>query len=166
MKSLRSNIARLKRCDAGGPIVEFGMVLPLILLFIAVIIEGGRITWIHQATAAGVRDASRMIARIAPPDACATGGSGVGSYSTMAQDIVINKVGSTTSILPLGASLTGFNVTCHQRSGTYRLDPTSVVEVRAQIRIDYLFGGIFGYFGNSFDTLTTEIADQSRIFGV
>ena len=113
MKRLRSHLARLRRCDAGGPIVEFGMVLPLILLFIALVIEGGRITWIHQATAAGVRDASRMIARIAPPDACATGGSGVGSYSTMAQDIVINKVGSTTSILPLGASLTGFNVTCH-----------------------------------------------------
>ncbi len=165
MKRLRSNIARLKRCDAGGPIVEFGMVLPLILLFIAVIIEGGRITWIHQATAAGVRDASRMIARIAPPDACATGGSGVGSYSMMAQDIVVNSVGGT-SILPLGASLVGFDVTCHQRSGTYRLDPTSVVEVRARIRINYLFGGIFGYFGNSYDTLTTEIADQSRIFGV
>ncbi len=165
MKRLMCKIGRLRRCNAGGPMVEFAMILPLLLLFFAVIVEGGRVTWIYQATAAGVRDASRMIARIAPPDACASGGSGVGTYITMAEDIVVNRLGGS-SILPLGSTLVSFNVSCHQRSGTYRIDPTSVVEVSAQIRIEYLFGGIFGYFDSSLDTLDTVIADQSRIFGV
>ncbi len=165
MKRLRSHITRLRRCNAGGPMVEFAMILPLLLLFFAVIVEGGRLTWIYQATAAGVRDASRMVARIAPPDACSTGGSGVGYLAPMAEGIVVNRLGGS-SILPLGSTLVDFNVTCHQRTGTYRLDPTSVVEVSAQIRIDYLFGGIFGYFDSSLDTLETVIADQSRIFGV
>ncbi len=163
MNRLRSHIARLKSCEAGGPIVEFVLVLPLLLLFIAIIVEGGRITWIHQSTAAGVRDASRMIARIAPLDLCTSGG--VGGYDVMATDIVENSLNGS-SIMPWGTNLVDVSLTCFERTGTYRIDPTAVVEVRAEVEIDYIFGGVFGFFGIARSTLTAEIADQARIFGV
>ncbi|WP_170465341.1 TadE/TadG family type IV pilus assembly protein [Ruegeria arenilitoris] len=163
MKKLTALITRIKRCESGAPMVEFGIVLPLILLFFAVIIEGGRITWIHQATAAGVRDASRMIARIAPIDACTSGG--VGGYDGMATTIVENQLGGS-SILPHGTTVVDVTPTCVSRSGAYRVNPTSVVEVTAEIQIDYLFGNMFSLFGAALGPLTTEISDQSRIFGV
>ncbi len=163
MRRLIAHITRLKRCDAGAPMVEFAMVLPLILLFLAVIIEGGRITWIHQATAAGVRDASRMIARIAPVDLCSAGT--VANYDTLATTIVTNQLGGS-SIMPAGATIVDVTPTCIPRTGTYRVSPASVVQVTAEIEIDYLFGGIFGWFGDSLTSLTAEISDQSRVYGV
>ncbi len=163
MMRLKSQIARLKSCDSGGPIVEFAMVLPLLLLFIAIIIEGGRITWIHQATAAGVRDASRMIARIAPSDLCTVGG--VAGYDLMATGIVDDQLGGS-SIMPWGTNLVDVSLTCFERAGTYRVNPTAVVEVRAEVEIEYIFGGVFDFFGLARRSLTAEIADQARIFGV
>ncbi len=163
MRRLIAHITRLKRCDAGAPMVEFAMVLPLILLFLAVIIEGGRITWIHQATAAGVRDASRMIARIAPVDLCSAGT--VGSYDTLATTIVTNQLGGS-SVIPGGATVVDVTPTCVPRVGTYRVSPASVVQVTAEIEIDYIFGGIFGWFGDSLSSVTAEISDQSRVYGV
>ncbi|WP_170363425.1 TadE/TadG family type IV pilus assembly protein [Ruegeria arenilitoris] len=163
MTRLVRHIRRLRSCEAGAPMVEFGIVLPLILLFFAVIIEGGRITWIHQATSAGVRDASRMIARIAPLDLCAAGG--VGSYDALATDIVQNQLGGS-SIMPHGTSVIDVTPRCISRAGVYRINPTSVVEVTAQIRIEYLFGNVFSLFGAALGPLDTEISDQSRVFGV
>lgn len=163
MKRFLSHITRFKRCESGAPMVEFAMVMPLILLFLAVIIEGGRITWIHQVTSAGVRDASRMIARIAPLDLCAAGT--VGTYDALATDIVQNQLGGST-VIPGGATLLDVTPTCISRTGTYRLDPTSVVEVTADVRIDLIFGGIFDFFGDGVGPLNIQIADQSRVYGV
>ncbi len=167
MRRLIAHITRLKRCDAGAPMVEFAMVLPLILLFLAVIIEGGRITWIHQATAAGVRDASRMVARIAPVNLCGTGpGAGtVANYDLLVTDIVTKQLGGS-SIMPGGVNIVDVTPTCIPRAGTYRVNPASIVQVTAEIEIDYLFGGIFGWFGDSLTSLTAEISDQSRVYGV
>ncbi len=163
MRRLIAHITRLKRCDAGAPMVEFAMVLPLILLFLAVIIEGGRITWIHQATAAGVRDASRMVARIAPVNLCGAGT--VASYDDLVTDIVSNQLGGS-SIMPGGVNIVDVTPTCIPRAGTYRVSPASVVQVTAEIEIDYIFGGIFGWFGDSLSSVTAEISDQSRVYGV
>ncbi|WP_420585314.1 TadE/TadG family type IV pilus assembly protein [Ruegeria sp.] len=163
MKRVFAYLTRFKRCESGAPMVEFAMVLPLLLVFFALIIEGGRLTWIHQATAAGVRDASRMIARIAPIDACTSGG--VGGYSTMATNIVQNRLGGS-SIMPVGSTLINVTPTCISRTGTYRVSPASVVEVSAEVRIDYVFGNIFSFFGSGFTSLNTVVSDQSRIFGV
>ncbi|WP_171211256.1 TadE/TadG family type IV pilus assembly protein [Ruegeria sp. HKCCA5426] len=163
MKRLFAHITRLKRCESGAPMVEFAIILPVLLLFIAVIIEGGRITWIHQATAGGVRDASRMIARIAPLDLCNAGT--VGTYDSLATTIVTNQLGGS-SIMPGGTTVVDVTPTCIPRVGTYRVNPASIVEVTAEVEIDFIFGGIFGWFGNSLTSITTVISDQSRVYGV
>ncbi|SMO56670.1 TadE/TadG family type IV pilus assembly protein [Ruegeria faecimaris] len=163
MKPLGRFLSRFRRCESGAPMVEFAMVLPVILLFFVVIIEGSRITWIHQATSAGVRDASRMIARIAPLDLCSAGG--VASYDAMATDIVANRLGGGAH-LPVGTTLVDVTPTCISRSGSYRIDPTSVVEVTAKIQIDFILGNVLGLFGGAVSTLDTVISDQSRVFGV
>nr|WP_254429173.1 MULTISPECIES: TadE/TadG family type IV pilus assembly protein [unclassified Ruegeria] len=162
-----AHITRLKRCESGAPMVEFAIILPVLLLFIAVIIEGGRITWIHQATAGGVRDASRMIARIAPLDLCGTGTGTVtaADYDDLVTDIVTNQLGSS-SIMPGGTNVVDVTPTCIPRSGTYRVSPASIVEVTAEVEIDFIFGGIFGWFGDSLTSITTVISDQSRVYGV
>ncbi len=168
MKRLISHIQRLKRCESGAPMVEFAMVLPLLLLFIAVIIEGSRITWAHQAAAAGVRDASRMIARTAPIDLCATATGPVtlgGDYETTATTIVTNQLGGT-SIMPIGTSVVDVIPTCLRRNGDYRVNPASVVEVTAQVRVEFLFGNVFSLFGGALGPLNMEISDQSRVFGI
>ncbi|WP_170786946.1 TadE/TadG family type IV pilus assembly protein [Ruegeria lacuscaerulensis] len=161
-----SLISRLKRCESGAPMVEFALVMPLILLFLAVIIEGGRITWIHQSTSAGVRDASRMIARIAPLDLCETGTPGdFQDLEDLATDIVETQLDGST-VIPAGAILSDVSFACFERAGDYRLNPTSVVEVTADVRIDLIFGGIFDFFGDGVGALNFQVADQSRVYGV
>ena len=55
--------------------VEFAILLPILLLVFAVIVEGGRLMWSYQTVVAGVRDATRYVARAAPANICSTGGS-------------------------------------------------------------------------------------------
>lgn len=162
MSGLSRHISDFCRSQSGAVLVEFGMVLPVLFVFMATIIEGGRMTWAYQSVAGGVRDAARMIARVAPPDMC-PGGS-VAGYTTLAETIVTENTGGGSAI---PAMVTVVDVTPSLRcvSGTYRVSPAAVVEVRARVRIDFIFGNVFGLFGTALGPLETEIADQSRVFG-
>lgn len=154
----------LRRDTSGAALVEFGMIAPVLLLFVAVAIDGGRLAWIYQSAANGVRDASRMVARIAPPDMCITGGS-VAGFDAMVTTIVTQSI-SGNSVIPTGARVTDVIPSVRCVSGGYRVDPAPIIEIRAQIEIDYLLGGMFRMFGGAVaDTLRTEVADQSRVFG-
>lgn len=159
-------ITRFLKGEEGSALVEFGIVVPILMLFLAVIIDGGRIAWAYQATAAGVRDASRMVARIAPDDLCA--GGSVAGYDALVTKIVSERLGSAEGeiIIPRGTILVDVTPTVRCVTGGYRVDPAAVVEVRAQIRIDLLWGNFFGFFGTGLGPLNTEVFDQSRVFGV
>jgi Flp pilus assembly protein TadG len=164
MSALPHNtIARFLKCDRGAMLVEFCMALPVLLLFFAVIVEGGRIAWTYQSAAAGVRDAARMVARMAPDDLC-TSGSGVAGYDALATQIVTNSL-SGTSTVPNGATVVDVAPTLRCVPGSFRLNPTPIVDIRAEVQIDYLRGNIFGLFGDSLGPLNMELADQSRVFG-
>ncbi|TMM54763.1 TadE/TadG family type IV pilus assembly protein [Sulfitobacter sabulilitoris] len=152
---------RFVRGGDGAALAEFGMVAPVLLLIFAVVIDGGRIAWTYQSAAAGVRDAARMVARIAPDDLC-PGGS-VAGFDTLVTDIVTQSI-TGNSIFPTGATIVDVVPSYRCLTG-YRVDPAAVVEVRAQIRIDYLWGGVTGLFGTALGPLDTEVFDQSRVFG-
>ncbi|MBF9028947.1 pilus assembly protein [Rhodobacterales bacterium HKCCE3408] len=162
---LRRLLQRFLRNDRGGAMVEFGMILPLMLVFMAIVIDGGRLGMIYQNATYGVRDATRMLARISPSDIC-PGGS-VAGFTGLATEIVSesitggNAFPAFTQVISVEPSFRcvagGFN----NNDGT-----AAVVEVSAVIEMQYLLGGVFGLFGTSLSTLTTTISDQSRIYGL
>ena len=60
-------------------LVEFAISLPLILVVSYGTIDSMRLFWTYQAAVAGVRDAARYVARVAPDDICTSGGSLAGA---------------------------------------------------------------------------------------
>jgi Flp pilus assembly protein TadG len=56
--SLRAIFAFAK-CQTGGPIIEFGFLAPVLLLFLFGIIEGGRMLWALNALHYSVQEAAR-----------------------------------------------------------------------------------------------------------
>ncbi len=148
----------------GAALVEFGLVIPILFLFLAVVIDGGRMAWIYQTASYGVRDAARMVARIAPSDLC-NGGS-VDVYDAMVTQIVTDSI-SDMSVIPNAARVVDVTPTLARCvTGNFRNGTAPIVQVSAEIEIDYIWGGIFGLFGDALGPLTTEVRDQSRVYGL
>ena len=162
------HMLRQFRTDCSGvALVEFAIALPLLLLTIGIVIEGSRIATIHQATAAGVRDAARMIARVAPGNFCIESGVALPDYTTEATDIVVERAGAPGErVIPSGVNVTSINATLGCVDVDYSTDDVPMVFVVATIEINFPFAGAFEFFGNRLDPLTTVISDQSRVFGI
>lgn len=147
----------------GAVVVEFGMVMPFMLLVLAVMFESGRMMWSYQVAIAGVRDASRYLARIAPVDICQTGGSFSG-YTTKLTEIVEEDL-SGNNLFPSHVTINSVTPSYSCIVGTYRVNPAPVGTVTASMTIDFPFSGIMAMFGGTMGTTTATIADQARIFG-
>ena len=156
-------LTRFRRDERGAALVEFGIMLPMLLLTFAVVIEGGRLMWSYQTAAAGVRDATRYLARITPPDICSAGGSVAGRQGEM-ETIVRNSI-SGDSLFPSGITINSVVPSHSCVTGTYRVSPAPVAQVTANMTITFSFGGIFTLVGSSLGDITTTVTDQSRIFG-
>lgn len=164
MRAIRHILQTLRRDDSGAALVEFAIALPLVLVLFAVTIEGGRLLWAYQATAAGVRDAARYLARAADTSVCAPGGS-LDGYTTTLEGIVRTS-SSGTGIFPTGISVTSVTPSLTCVNGTYRLSPAPVAQVTATLQVTFPFGGVFTLVGlGTLATITTTVTDQSRIFG-
>ena len=78
-------LSRLLRCDRAASAAEFAIVLPLLLIFLFGIIDGGRFLWEYnraeKATQMGVR-----FAAVADPVATALEGPQAGGYSFSVSD--------------------------------------------------------------------------------
>lgn len=158
-------VRRLLRDEDGVALVEFAIVLPLLLLLFGVIIEGGRMMKSYQGANAGVRDATRYLARIVPSSICESGGSLTG-YTTQLENIVRNSIDGN-SILGSGIVVTSVepSLSCIGAVGEYRVSPAPVAQVTATMTITFPFSGLFELADSSLGDLTTKITDQSRIFG-
>ncbi len=154
---------------SGAAILEFAISLPILLLIIAVVIEGSRITWTHQAAASGVRDASRFLARITPPNLCedATGVSNYPTeYGAQATSIVATRIGAPEEqILPGGVDVISVTPSVDCVDVDYQTADVAVVQVRVRLQITFPFAGAFDFFGEPLAPLVTEISDESRIYG-
>jgi Flp pilus assembly protein TadG len=151
---------------SGAAMVEFAISLPLLLLVIAIIVEGSRIAWTHQAAASGVRDAARYIARLAPSDIC-DGAANILDYQTDANDIVVGRMGDPSDrILPSGVNVIQVVPDLDCADVAYSTDQVPFVEVYVDLEIEFPFGGVFGLIDEPLEPITTRIADRSRIFGI
>lgn len=173
--SRRFGLRRFLRRQDGAALVEFGISLPTILIILFAIIETSRMLFAYQAAIGGVRDAARYFGRAVPVDVCDnlkwTAWVTLNSPNTLAEEIVGQKIGGDT-VFPGAASLTGSPAvtvtrTCPTWNTPYEAlsGQVPVVEVAANVRIDFPFGGIFSLFGSSLGGFTTTIADTSRVLG-
>lgn len=163
LRTCRSHLRRLAADESGNQLVEFAFVLPMMLLVFGVIIEGGRMMWSYQTVVAGVRDASRFLARAAPRDICDGGGTVTGYDDILIA--MIRNANDGSSVLPSGVSVTGVLVELDCNEGEYRSEVAPIVTVRADVEVTFPFAGLFTLVGGSRPTLETSVSDQSRVFG-
>lgn len=180
-----SRTIRAFRADqSGAAMVEFGLAVLFLPLIIAIVVAGGIIAATHQAASAGVRDAARYVARLAPPDLCQTPGDMAAEAAAFLGDAriivterfpVANEQGNFW-VLPLAVDPTdpqsavvtvSFQPDDATENYTVDGDCVTVVEVRVRLTMDLPFGGVFGLLGGELrDTVTTEIFDRSRVYGI
>lgn len=155
---------RFRRDETGAQLVEFALVLPMMLLVFAVIIEGGRLMWSYQAVAAGVRDATRYLARVAPRDICSSGGS-VAGYEAALTGIVRNSA-SGEALFPSGILVNSVTPSLECYTGSYRSSEAPVVGVTAALRVTFPFAGLVSFAGGgTLGTIDTSVSDQARVYG-
>jgi hypothetical protein len=157
---------RFLGCERGAVLVEFAMVLPMMLIFFAIIIEGARLMWSYQTAIEGVRDATRYLARVTPANICATSGSVTGWSGKLTQ-IVSTTISdqSVQSVFPKDVSVISVTPSYSCNAGDFRNSPVAIGQVSAQIQIDFPFASLFRLVGSSPDRLQTTLTDQSRIYG-
>lgn len=144
-------------------LIEFAVVLPMMLLFFAIIIEGSRMMLAYESAIGGVRDATRYLARTAPATLCASGGS-VSGYSAYLQTLV-TQGNSASAAFPPSVTINSVTPSFRCVSGSYRGGAVPVAQVTATITISFPFAGLFTAIGGSRPQITTVVTDQARIFG-
>lgn len=181
-------LRRFFRRQSGATAVEFAILLPVLLGTFGAIVESSRIYWNYQGAVAGVREASRYIARVAPEQICGSSGSsdwvpfndsdtvldgdgGTLSYSLKVKEILDRNLskGDGPAELPSGVTLMGRSVSYYcvaGAPGTYRTLTVPVVRVDATVQIKLPFATLFRLFGVQTEDITTTITDQSRVMGI
>ena len=163
MRRLVPFLRRFHRDEDGAALVEFAMILPLLLLFFAVTIEGSRMMWSYQATIAGVRDATRFLGRSVQTDICAKGAS-LAAWEARVTDIVRTTTDGS-ALFPASITVVRVVPTLTCFGGGYHPATTPVAMVTADLTIIWPFAGVLSVFGAVLPTTRTRIADTGRIFG-
>lgn len=154
---------RFQRAEEGAILVEFALVLPLMLLFFAIMIESAHTFWNYQVAVSGVRDASRYLGRVVPVNICNPMGS-LNGYGTIVGEIVSQNMNLNPAFSST-VSIDGIDLTLSCENGTYRVNPAPVATVQARLTIQYPLGALFGLFGNELTSVQTVVSDQTRIIG-
>lgn len=155
--------ARFRRDDSGAALVEFGMILPVLLLFFALSVEGARTFHAYQTTIAGVRDAARYLSRVVPADICDTGGT-VSGWNGALTAIVRNGQDGRSLFDPT-VRIEGVAATLDCTRGDWRRGSVGVAGVTATLAIDYPFAGLFRFAGARLGDVRTSVADRARVVG-
>lgn len=164
-------VKRLRSDDAGVALVEFAIALPVLLLFLALMVEGGRSFYAYQSAIAGVRDATRYMSDAVPMDVCSRSGN-LTSYRQKVSDIVRNSVSGEVLFAsqisdqnPSQVAVTSVTPSLACVAGNFRISPAPVVTVTARLSIAYPFSGLFALVGSDLPRVDTVISDTARIFG-
>ena len=165
-RAVRRGWRQFWRREEGAILVEFAVSLPLILILAFLSVESMRLFWSYQAVIAGVRDATRYLARVAPADLCTSGGNVTG-YSAQLKGIVESTI-NFTALFPAGVTVTSLTSahTCITSLGL-RQASVPVATVSANVSITMPFSQILQIVGGApAATLTTTVRDQARVYGL
>lgn len=163
MRAFR-HIRRFAHRDEGAVLAEFGLVLPLMLILFGVTIEAARTFWAYQATIAGVRDATRYVARVETPTICDEVGADLDDWQATVTDIVRNASDGTL-IFPASITVSSVTAALTCATGDYRTGTVPVATVTAVLNITFPFARVFELAGMTLPTASTQVSDQGRIFG-
>jgi len=153
---IKRRARRFGRDEAGAALVEFVLVLPLMIIFFGVTVEGARMVQAFQSANAGVRDASRYLARVATPDcAVALTATDQARLFTIVNDKVTDGNGTNTTSIQVET----VTATLACVSGV------PIATVTATLRVAFPLGGLLEFGGAGITELTTTISDQARIYG-
>ena len=165
-QAIRRRCWQFWRRDDGAVLVEFAVSLPLILILAFLSVESMRLFWSYQAVIAGVRDATRYLARIAPADLCTSGGT-VTAYANQLEGIVESTINGA-SLFPVGVTVTSLTSahTCITTLGL-RQASVPVAMVSANVSITMPFSQVLRVFGGTPATvINTTVRDQARVYGL
>ena len=166
MRAICPHIRKFRRSQSGAALVEFGISLPLILILAFGMIESMRLLWSFQAAVAGVRDATRYVARVAPDDICTAGGSLAGWNNDLFTMVDTSLTGA--SIFPAGITLTGVTANLGCRADlNLRQTEVPVVTVTANLTMQFPMTAVFRLAGgDGWGTINTSVVEQARIYGL
>lgn len=166
MAMARFSLHSFRRTEDGSALVEFAISLPLILIVSFGTIESMRLFWTYQAAVAGVRDAARYVARVAPDDICTSGGSLAGYEARL--ETIIDSTIDGGALYTGGVTISNVSATLTCAAGLgLRQAQVPVARVSADMSIDMPFTEILVLAGGAgFGTLTTQIVEDARVFGL
>jgi Flp pilus assembly protein TadG len=159
---------RFARDERGAVLVEFALTFPLMLLFLAVVVEISRMLWAYQIAISGVRDASRYLSRRVPLDICvgsAATDAPLSAYDSTVTAIVGSALGGG-SAFPVAVTVTDVAPTYSCRAGSYRVNPAPVTRVTANLTMAVPLASLFGYFVTVPATISTSVSSEARVFGI
>ena len=170
MRALCPHLRKFRRSQSGAALVEFGISLPLILILAFGMIESMRLLWSFQAAVAGVRDATRYVARAAPSDICAPGNSIATWESGLERPLfeIVNTSLTGATIFPAGITLTSVaaELICVDDLDL-RQAVVPVVEVTASLTMQFPMTAVFRLAGgNDWGTIRTAIVEEARVYGL
>ncbi len=159
------------RDRTGATAVEFAILMPIMMVCFGAIVEGARIYWNYQSAVAGVRDATRYLARTTEPSICIgpnTTPVAIPGGAATAVTIIQRNVGSgSTNLFPNAVSVSNITASYTCPDLNLRTDPTPVAQVQATLTVQLPFGAVFEFFGERTNTqMVSTIIDQSRIYGL
>ncbi|QFT58099.1 TadE-like protein [Sulfitobacter sp. THAF37] len=152
------------RDESGAALVEFGMLLPTLLLFVGLCVEGTRTYWSYQTTITGVRDATRYLSRVVDRDICQNGGS-VTVWNDKLTEIVRTSQ-SGEGVFPRAVSVSGVSASLSCRNSGLRGGATGVATVSASLQIGVPFASLFSLAGVDATSVSTNVTDSTRILGL
>lgn len=152
------------RNESGAALVEFAMLMPTLLLFVGLCVEGTRTYWSYQTTITGVRDATRYLSRVVDHDVCQNGGS-ISVWDEKLTEIVRTSQ-SGEGVFPRAVSVSGVTASLTCRNAGYRGGTTGVATVSANLQIGVPFASLFKLAGITAQSVNTQISDSTRILGL
>ncbi|WRH63454.1 MAG: TadE/TadG family type IV pilus assembly protein [Fuscovulum sp.] len=164
--ALFPHLRRFANDRSGAALVEFALALPLIILVSYISIDGLRLMWSYQAATAGVHEATRYLARVAPGDICETGGT-LSSFDA-ALFTMVDGAGGGQSVFGRDAELLGVTTSlrCVADAGL-RQPQVPVVTVSADLRMFLPLHLVLSQLaGTDAAVFTARIEEQARVYGL
>ncbi|WP_146585982.1 TadE/TadG family type IV pilus assembly protein [Puniceibacterium confluentis] len=149
--------------DSGAALVEFALLLPSFLVFLAISVEGARVFWSYQTTITGVRDAARFLSRAAPRDICASPAA-IADWNTRLAEIVRDTQGGDT-LFPMAVTIDTVSASLVCGGSGLRGGDAPVATVTANLSIDYPFQGMLRFAGAETTRIRTTVSDSTRVIG-
>ena len=158
-------VDRLRVDRSGGPLAEFALLLPFLLILIFGAFEFSRVLNIQTMINRSVQDAARYAARqpaAIDPDSCVPGSTEWGDVKTKAVTIVRNgSLAATAPLHPdLATATVDVDITCVPKTGgmisTNAASPSEVPIVVATVVVTVTDIGFFSFLNRAGISLSAE----------